>query len=133
MILVTGAGGVFAKVLTASGIGTALSPGLPCYSACPSSCWAFVIALALRAAQGLGHRGHPHHLRPAGRKHQMAGGGTSPLQVALLTVAIGFGGLGLSARERFGLLDRHPLPGPERGRWPARWTVLTTILGSVFL
>jgi GntP family gluconate:H+ symporter len=38
VILVTGAGGVFAKVLTVSGIGTALSRNWPT-PACRSSCW----------------------------------------------------------------------------------------------
>ncbi|WP_022981544.1 SLC13 family permease, partial [Ideonella sp. B508-1] len=51
VILVTGAGGVFAKVLTASGIGTALSTSLTA-THLPLILLAFVISLALRAAQG---------------------------------------------------------------------------------
>lgn len=51
VILVTGAGGVFAKVLTASGIGTALSQSLTA-THLPLILLAFIISLALRAAQG---------------------------------------------------------------------------------
>ena len=51
VILVTGAGGVFAKVLTASGIGAALSQSLTA-THLPLILLAFIIALALRAAQG---------------------------------------------------------------------------------
>src|SRR3989344_156003 len=50
VILVTGAGGVFAKVLTASGIGTALSQSLTA-THLPLILLAFIISLALRAAQ----------------------------------------------------------------------------------
>ena len=51
VILVTGAGGVFAKVLTVSGIGTALSQALA-GTGLPLILLGFVISLALRAAQG---------------------------------------------------------------------------------
>ena len=50
VILVTGAGGVFAKVLTATGIGAALS-GAITEAHLPLLLAGFVISLALRAAQ----------------------------------------------------------------------------------
>jgi GntP family gluconate:H+ symporter len=74
VILVTGAGGVFAKVLTASGIGAALSQAWPHPPAAHPAGLRDLAGAARRA--GLGHRGHPHHLRPAGRCDP--GGGYSP-------------------------------------------------------
>lgn len=100
VILVTGAGGVFAKVLTVSGIGTALS-------------------------QALAGTGLPLILLA----ESINGGGYSALQVAILTVAIGFGGLGLSHVNDSGFWIVTRYLGLSVADGLRSWTVLTTILG----
>lgn len=126
VILVTGAGGVFAKVLTVSGIGTALSQalagtGLPLIMLC------FVISLALRAAQG---SATVAILTTCGLlAESINGGGYSALQVAILTVAIGFGGLGLSHVNDSGFWIVTRYLGLSVADGLRSWTVLTTILG----
>ena len=65
----------------------------------------------------LGHRGHHHHLRPAGRCD--GGWRVFPLASGAAHGCHWLWQPGPVARQRFGLLDRDPLPGPERGRWPA--------------
>ena len=119
VILVTGAGGVFAKVLTASGIGAALSQSLTAthrYSPAAHPAGVHHCAGAARRP-GLGHRGHHHHLRPAGRCD--GGWRVFPLASGAAHGCHWLWQPGPVARQRFGLLDRDPLPGPERGRWPA--------------
>ena len=59
----------------------------------------------------------------------MAGGGYSPLQVALLTVAIGFGSLGLSHVNDSGFWIVTRYLGLSVGDGLRTWTVLTTVLG----
>ncbi len=126
VILVTGAGGVFAKVLTASGIGAALSQSLTATSL-PLILLAFVISLALRAAQG---SATVAIITTCGLlADAMAGGGYSPLQVALLTVAIGFGSLGLSHVNDSGFWIVTRYLGLSVGDGLRTWTVLTTVLG----
>ncbi len=126
VILVTGAGGVFAKVLTASGIGAALSQSLTATSL-PLILLAFVISLALRAAQG---SATVAIITTCGLlADAMAGGGYSPLQVALLTVAIGFGSLGLSHVNDSGFWIVTRYLGLSVGDGLRTWTVLTTLLG----
>ena len=126
VILVTGAGGVFAKVLTASGIGAALSQSLTA-THLPLILLAFIIALALRAAQG---SATVAIITTCGLlADAMAGGGYSPLQVALLTVAIGFGSLGLSHVNDSGFWIVTRYLGLSVGDGLRTWTVLTTVLG----
>ena len=126
VILVTGAGGVFAKVLTASGIGTALSQSLTA-THLPLILLAFIISLALRAAQG---SATVAIITTCGLlADAMAGGGYSPLQVALLTVAIGFGSLGLSHVNDSGFWIVTRYLGLSVGDGLRTWTVLTTVLG----
>ena len=91
VILVTGGGGVFGKVLSASGVGTALadtlnSLGLPIILA------GFLIAAALRAAQG---SATVAILTAAGLLSDAAAGYSDAYRV-MITIAIGFGGLGFS-------------------------------------
>ncbi|EJS90182.1 GntP, partial [Pasteurella multocida subsp. multocida str. Anand1_cattle] len=52
IVLVTGAGGMFGGVLRASGIGNELSAMLSDYGFTCYCCCYFIIALALRVAQG---------------------------------------------------------------------------------
>jgi GntP family gluconate:H+ symporter len=126
VILVTGAGGVFAKVLTATGIGAALSStisgaGLPLILA------GFVISLALRAAQG---SATVAILTTCGLLAEaVASGGYSTVQVALLAVAIGFGGLGLSHVNDSGFWIVTRYLGLSVADGLRSWTVLTTVLG----
>lgn len=126
VILVTGAGGVFAKVLTATGIGTALSQALSA-THLPLIVLGFVIAMALRAAQG---SATVAILATCGLlTDAIAGGGYSALQVALLTVAIGFGGLGLSHVNDSGFWIVTRYLGLSVADGLRSWTVLTTVLG----
>ncbi|EGJ11477.1 putative transporter [Rubrivivax benzoatilyticus JA2 = ATCC BAA-35] len=126
VILVTGAGGVFAKVLTASGIGAALSTSIAA-AHLPLILAGFVISLVLRAAQG---SATVAILTTCGLLAEaITGGGYSPLQVALLTVAIGFGGLGLSHVNDSGFWIVTRYLGLSVADGLRSWTVLTTVLG----
>lgn len=126
VILVTGAGGVFAKVLTVSGIGAALSQELAA-TGLPLILLGFVISLALRAAQG---SATVAILTTCGLlAESIAAGGYSALQVAVLTVAIGFGGLGLSHVNDSGFWIVTRYLGLSVADGLRTWTVLTTVLG----
>ncbi|WP_290869498.1 GntP family transporter [Aquabacterium sp.] len=126
VILVTGAGGVFAKVLTASGIGAALSQSL-IDTHLPLILMAFVISLALRAAQG---SATVAILTTCGLLAEAINtGGYTTVQVALLCVAIGFGSLGLSHVNDSGFWIVTRYLGLSVGDGLRTWTVLTTVLG----
>ncbi|MBU4610146.1 GntP family transporter [Achromobacter sp. GG226] len=126
VILVTGAGGVFAKVLTASGIGAALSASLTA-THLPLILLAFVMSLALRAAQG---SATVAIITTCGLLAEaIATGGYTALQVALITVAIGFGSLGLSHVNDSGFWIVTRYLGLSVGDGLRTWTVLTTVLG----
>jgi len=128
VILVTGAGGVFAKVLTSTGIGAALSTSITDMHL-PLILAGFVISLALRAAQG---SATVAILTTCGLlASAISGGDYSPVQVALLTVAIGFGGLGLSHVNDSGFWIVTRYLGLSVGDGLRSWTVLTTVLGVV--
>ena len=126
VILVTGAGGVFAKVLTATGIGTALSQTLTA-THMPLILAGFVIALALRAAQG---SATVAILATCGLLAEaVTAGGYTAMQTALLAVAIGFGGLGLSHVNDSGFWIVTRYLGLSVADGLRSWTVLTTVLG----
>lgn len=126
IIFVTGAGGVFGNVLVESGIGDALSSSLTAIGM-PLIVAAFVISLALRAAQG---SATVAILTTAGLLSQaIAAGGYSPVQIALVTLAIGFGGLGLSHINDSGFWIVTKYLGLTVGDGLKTWTVLTTICG----
>ena len=126
VILVTGAGGVFAKVLTATGIGAALSQSITA-AHLPLILAAFVISLALRAAQG---SATVAILTTCGLLAEaVVDGGYSAVQVALLAVAIGFGGLGLSHVNDSGFWIVTRYLGLSVADGLRSWTVLTTVLG----
>ncbi|MDA7417676.1 GntP family transporter [Xenophilus arseniciresistens] len=126
VILVTGAGGVFAKVLTATGIGAALS-GAITDAHLPLLLAGFVISLALRAAQG---SATVAILTTCGLLlGAINAGNYSAVQVALLAVAIGFGGLGLSHVNDSGFWIVTRYLGLSVADGLRSWTVLTTVLG----
>lgn len=126
IIFVTGAGGVFGNVLVESGIGDALSSSLTAVGM-PLIVAAFVISLALRAAQG---SATVAILTTAGLLSQgIAAGGYSPVQIALVTLAIGFGALGLSHINDSGFWIVTKYPGLSVGDGLKTWTILTTICG----
>ncbi|PPF81433.1 GntP family transporter [Pseudoclavibacter sp. RFBJ3] len=128
VLLVTGGGGAFARVLTESGIGTALSETLLA-TGMPLMIMAYLISLALRAAQG---SATVAILTTAGLlSASILGGGYSTIQVALLALAIAFGALGLSHvnDSGFWVVTRYLGLGVADGL--RTWTVLTTVLGLV--
>ncbi len=128
IIFVTGAGGVFGNVLVKTGIGKALSEslhdlGLPLIVA------GFIICLALRAAQGSATVA----ILTAGGLIQPAieAGGYSSMQVVVLTLAICFGGLGLSHINDSGFWIVTKWQGLSVADGLKTWTVLTTVMSLV--
>ncbi|MCI9859418.1 GntP family transporter [Microbacterium proteolyticum] len=126
ILLVVAGGGVFGAVLQASGIGTALSVtlenlGVPLLGA------AFLITLALRAAQGSATVAivTTASLLSAA----VAEAGYSPVQIAAVAVAVGFGSLGLSMVTDAGFWIVTRYLGLTVADGLRTWTVLTTILG----
>ncbi len=126
VILVTGAGGVFAKVLTTSGIGTALADTLSA-AGLPVLLLGFVLAAVLRASQG---SATVAIITTAGLlAASVTGGGFSTVQVALIAIAIGFGALGLSHINDSGFWIVTRFLGLSVADGLRTWTVLTTVLG----
>ncbi|AGB81724.1 gluconate transporter [Serratia sp. FGI94] len=123
VILVTGAGGVFGKVLVESGVGKALAEvlttiGLPLIPA------AFIISLALRASQGSATVA----ILTTGGLLSEAVGGLNHLQLVLVTLATCFGGLGLSHVNDSGFWIVTKYLGLSVADGLKTWTVLTTVL-----
>jgi GntP family gluconate:H+ symporter len=126
VILVTGAGGVFGKVLTVSGIGKALAEGLQT-AGLPVIVMAFILAAILRASQG---SATVAIITTSGLlAASVADGGFSPIQTALILVAIGFGAFGLSHVNDSGFWIVTRYLGLSVADGLKTWTVLTTILG----
>ncbi len=126
VILVTGAGGVFGKVLTVSGIGKALAEGLQSVGL-PVIVMAFILAAVLRASQG---SATVAIITTSGLlAASVADGGFSPLQTALILVAIGFGAFGLSHVNDSGFWIVTRYLGLSVADGLRTWTVLTTVLG----
>ncbi|MGL6018228.1 MAG: GntP family transporter [Gibbsiella quercinecans] len=124
VILVTGAGGVFGKVLVESGVGKALADvlstlGLPLIPA------AFIISLALRASQGSATVA----ILTTGGLLSEAVIGLNPIQLVLITLSICFGGLGLSHVNDSGFWIVTKYLGLSVADGLKTWTVLTTVLG----
>lgn len=124
VIMVTGAGGVFGKVLVESGVGKALAEvltdiGLPLIPA------AFIISLALRASQG---SATVAILTTSGLLSD-AVSGLNQTQLVLVTLAACFGGLGLSHVNDSGFWIVTKYLGLTVSDGLKTWTVLTTILG----
>lgn len=126
VILVTGAGGAFARILTESGIGTALADTLLA-TGLPIMLLAFLVSLALRAAQG---SATVAILTTAGLLSEaVVDGGYSSLQVVAITLAIAFGALGLSHVNDSGFWVVTRYLGLSVADGLRSWTVLTTVLG----
>ncbi|HHQ6631106.1 TPA: GntP family transporter [Serratia fonticola] len=124
VIMVTGAGGVFGKVLVESGVGKALADvlttiGLPLIPA------AFIISLALRASQGSATVA----ILTTGGLLSEAVVGLNPMQLVLVTLATCFGGLGLSHVNDSGFWIVTKYLGLSVADGLKTWTVLTTLLG----
>ncbi len=124
VILVTGGGGVFGKVLSESGVGNALADTLNSMNM-PVMLAGFVIAAALRAAQG---SATVAILTTAGLLADATAGYSDTFRV-LLTIAIGFGALGFSHINDsfFWILTRYL--GISVGDGIKTWTVITSVTG----
>jgi GntP family gluconate:H+ symporter len=126
VILVTGAGGAFARILTESGIGRALADTLLA-TGLPIILLAFLVSLALRAAQG---SATVAILTTAGLMSEaVLSGGYSTIQVVVITLAIAFGALGLSHVNDSGFWVVTRYLGLSVADGLRTWTVLTTVLG----
>ena len=124
VILVTGAGGVFGKVLVESGVGKALASTLTAIDL-PLMPAAFIISLALRASQG---SATVAILTTAGLLAD-AVSGLDEIHRVLITLAACFGGLGASHINDSGFWIVTKYLGLSVADGLKTWTVLTTILG----
>lgn len=128
IIFVTGAGGAFANVLVESGIGQVLSD-LLAGTGLPLILTAFLLTAALRAAQG---SATVALLTTAGLVAQpIADAGLSSVQAALVMVAIGFGGLGLSHINDSGFWIVTKYLGLNVKQGLRYWTTTSTIFGVI--
>lgn len=126
ILMVVAAGGVFGGVLQVSGIGAALSQTLDALGV-PVILLGFIISLALRAAQG---SATVAIVTTTGLlSAAVANGGYTPAQIAVIVIAIGFGGLGLSHVTDAGFWVVVRYYGLTVADGLKTWTVLTTILG----
>ena len=126
IILVTGAGGAFGRILTETGIGGAVADVLAS-SGMPILLAAFLISLIMRAAQGsatVAIATTAALMLPA-----VSALGLGTMQTALLAVAIGYGGLGLSHVNDSGFWVVTRYLGLSVKDGLRAWTPLTTILG----
>ena len=124
VIMVTGAGGVFGKVLVESGIGKALADTLTEIHL-PLVPAAYLLSLALRASQG---SATVAILTTCGLLSE-AVTGLNQLELVLVTLAACFGGLGLSHVNDSGFWIVTKYLGLSVADGLRTWTVLTTILG----
>ena len=124
VILETGAGGVFGKVLVESGDGKALANKLQ-MNDLPLLPAAFIISLALRASQGSATVA----ILTTGGLLSEAVMGLNPIQCVLVTLAACFGGLGASHINDSGFWIVTKYLGLSVADGLKTWTVLTTILG----
>lgn len=124
VILVTGAGGVFGKVLVESGVGKALANMLQMIDL-PLLPAAFIISLALRASQGSATVA----ILTTGGLLSEAVVGLNPIQCVLVTLAACFGELGASHINDSGFWIVTKYLGLSVADGLKTWTVLTTILG----
>lgn len=126
IILITGAGGMFGKVLDASGVGKALAEVLS-GTGLPLLVLAFILSALLRAAQGsatVATITTATILAPAVAVEQYTG-----IQVALVTAAIGAGSLTLSHVNDSLFWVWTKFFGISVSEGLRTWTILTTIYG----
>jgi len=113
-------------VLQASGIGGALAESLDSLGV-PLIILGFIVSLVLRAAQG---SATVAIVTTGGLLATADGDGDyTPLQIAVLTVAVGFGSLGLSHVTDAGFWIVTRYLGLTVSDGLRTWTVLTTVLG----
>ncbi|GAQ51008.1 GntP family transporter [Streptomyces acidiscabies] len=126
VILVAGAGGVFGKVLVASGIGDAIADTLE-RTGLPALFLAFFTALALRAAQGSATVAlitTAGILTPLLERADLSTG-----QLSLVALSMGAGALTLSHINDAGYWMFTRLAGLDVASGLRTWTVLTTVMG----
>ena len=126
IILVTGAGGAFGRILTETGIGGAVADVMAA-SGMPLLLLGFLISLIMRAAQGsatVAITTAAGLLLPA-----VTTFGLDQIHLALFALAIGYGALGLSHvnDSGFWIVTRYLGLSVKDGL--RTWTVMTTILG----
>ncbi len=130
IILVTGAGGVFGKVLIAVGVGDAVAQGVASASA-PILVLAFLIAAVVRVTQG---SATVAMVTAAGLLSPLVtSSGTPPISLALLTISIASGATVLSHfnDSGFWLVSRY-LGLTEKDTLRS-WTVMETVIGATGL
>jgi GntP family gluconate:H+ symporter len=128
VILVAGAGGVFGKVLVASGIGDAIADVLD-RTGLPALFLAFLTALTLRAAQGsttVALITAAGILTPLLQRADLSTG-----QLSLVALAMGAGGLAVSHVNDAGYWMFTRLAGLDVASGLRTWTVLTTTMGVI--
>lgn len=127
ILLITGAGGMFGGVLTATGIGEVVAEGLTDLGL-PLIVAAFVIAAAIRVAQGsatVATTTAAGLIAPA----IAASGDLSPLQLALIVVALGAGGISLSHVNDSGFWLVSRFLGLSTKDALRSWSVISTCVG----
>lgn len=131
VVFVTGAGGVFARVLTESGIGDTVSE-LLIDAGVPVLVLAFLLATVFKVAQG---SGTVATLASAGLlQATITQGAYSDLQVVLVVLAIGCGSVALSHINDSGFWIASRFLGLSVADGLRTWTVIATVLGwSSFL
>ncbi len=128
IILITGAGGAFGGVLRTSGIGDALADSLATIGL-PVIVAAFVIATALRVAQGsatVALTTTAGLIAPV-----VAAAGLSPLQIALVVIAIACGSTVLSHVNDSGFWLVGRFLEMDVKTTLKTWTVMETLIGLV--
>lgn len=126
VVFVTGAGGVFARVLTETGIGAAVS-GTMSSLGIPLLLLAFFLAAILRAAQG---SATVSAITTAGLLATgISAGGYSTVEIALLNLAIGCGAITLSHINDSGFWIVTRFLGLSVADGLKTWSVLVTALG----
>lgn len=128
IILITGAGGMFGKVLDASGVGKALADVLANLGL-HLLILAFILSALLRAAQGsatVATIATATILAPAAIAEQYTG-----LQISLLTLAIGAGSMTLSHVNDSLFWVWTKFFGISISEGLRTWTILSTIFGTI--
>ena len=127
VILITGAGGAFAKVLVSTGVGGAVSGALSS-TGLPVLALAFVLALLLRVAQGptaVAIIAAAGIVAPA-----VSHAGLGPDKLALICVALGAGGMSGSHVNDAGFWIVTRFIGLDVTQGLRTWTVLTAACGA---
>lgn len=129
IILITGAGGMFGGVLRTSGIGDALAGSLES-TGMPVIVAAFIIALALRVAQGsatVAITTSAGLIAPA----VQATSGLSSIDLALIVIAIASGATALSHVNDSGFWLVGRFLGMDVKTTLKTWTVMETLIGFI--